>query len=47
MYKFLNQHLNKNVANIIIVLWYVFLIIYNLHLILANLNDGKFRYIGW
>lgn len=47
MYKFLNQYLHKNIASIIIVAWYIFLILYNLRLIFANLEDGKFRYIGW
>ncbi len=47
MYKFLNQHFHKNLANIIIVIWYAFLILYNLRLIFANLEEGKFRYIGW
>jgi len=47
MYKFLSQYLPKSLANAIIVLWYVLLILYNLHLFFANLEDGKFKYIGW
>jgi len=47
MYTFLRKYLNIKLANTIIVLWYVFLLFYILHLTLASIEEGKFRYIGW
>ena len=47
MYSFLKHYLHKNVALLLIVIWYTTLIIYILRLLLADLGDGQFRYIGW
>ncbi len=47
MYSFLKQHFHKKIVILLITLWYTFLVLYNLRLFLANLDDGQFRYIGW
>ena len=47
MYSFLKKMFHKNIALILIVIWHTTLIIYLLRLLLADLGEGQFRYIGW
>jgi len=46
MYKFFTQHFSKNVANTLIVIWYIFLIVFDIVVIYRNLAGGRFRYLG-
>ena len=46
MYKFLTSFLPKSLANIMIDLWYFFLIMFNLYCGIA-VAQGAFQYVGW
>jgi len=46
MYKFLITHLPKSLANIMIALWYFFLIVFNIYCGVA-VSQGEFQYVGW
>jgi hypothetical protein len=46
MYKFLITFLPKRLANIIIGLWYLFLIVLNSYCGVA-VAQGAFQYVGW
>ena len=46
MYKFLITYLPKSLANIMMGLWYFFLIIFNIYCGIAA-AQGAFKYVGW
>jgi len=47
MYKFLVKYFHRRMADILIVLWYLFLIILNIYCGLSAVPQGVFRYVGW
>jgi hypothetical protein len=46
MYKFLITYFPKKIANILIALWYLFLIILNVYCGVSA-TQGAFEYVGW
>jgi len=46
MYSFLRSHFKRHIADILIICWYVLLILIDTILIVRNLAEGKFRYLG-
>ena len=46
MYKLLRTYLPKSLANVLIALWYFFLIIVNVYCGISA-TQGAFQYVGW
>jgi hypothetical protein len=46
MYKFLITYLPKSLANVLIALWYFFLIALNVYCGISA-TQGAFQYVGW
>jgi hypothetical protein len=47
MYKFLVTYSNKAIANLLMGLWYLFLIIVNIYCSVSAATQGAFQYVGW
>lgn len=47
MYQFLLKYCSKNIANLLISIWYLLLVFANIYYYIVLTEDGPFRYIGW